>query len=339
MAPSQRLPEVGILAPVLGLRPEELTVYETLVDSYQLGVPELCGATELAEQVVCTALASLTELGFVHQVNGLHTAVAPDVALAMYLLRREDELRRDRLLAGALQVRYERAAGVRAPADLVEVVHGAESISRRVDQVMRTARHEVRFVDKPPYATAPTSLHPVEEELLNRGVRFRGIYERQALEMHDLRADLEMGLSLGEEARVVAVAPTKMILADSHLGLIPLHSTETTLDSAVIVHRSALLDSLGALFARLWEDAVPLSLPGQPASNEISIGDARLLALLATGLPDRSIAKQLGLSYRTFQRRLHRLMDELGAQTRFQAGLRAAARGASSLLPPPQPPD
>ena len=76
-------------------------------------------------------------------------------------------------------------------------------------------------MDKPPYAKAPTSLHPVEDELLRRGVRFRGIYERRALELHDLRADLEMGLSLGEEARVVAVAPTKMILADSHLGLIP----------------------------------------------------------------------------------------------------------------------
>ena len=75
-----------------------------------------------------------------------------------------------------------------------------------------------------------------------------------------------------------------------------------------------------------------------PARGE-AWADARLLALLATGLPDRSIAKQLGLSYRTFQRRLHRLMDELGAQTRFQAGLRAAARGASSLLPPPQPPE
>ncbi|MDT7788951.1 MAG: hypothetical protein QOF58_7370 [Pseudonocardiales bacterium] len=332
------MPEVGILACVLGLRPAELAVYETLVDSYQLGVTELCAATELAERVVRAALLSLTDLGFVHHVNGLHTAVAPEVALAAYFLHSEDELRRDRLLAGELQVRYERAAGVRAPADLVEVVHGAEAISFRVGQVMRTARHEVRFVDKPPYAKPPTSLHPVEEELLQRGVRFRGIYERQALELHDLRADLEMGLSLGEEARVVAIAPTKMILADAHLGLIPLNSTEgtsgTVLESAVIVHRSALLDSLGALFSRLWEDAVPLALPGEPSSNEISIADARLLALLATGLPDRSIAKQLGLSYRTFQRRLHRLMDELGAQTRFQAGLRAAARGARSLLPP-----
>ncbi|SER00261.1 Homeodomain-like domain-containing protein [Lentzea albida] len=333
------MPEVGILACVLGLRPAEHKVYEALVSSYQLGVTELCLATDLADRTVRAALRSLTDLGFVHEVDGLYIAVAPDVALAVHFLRREDDLRRDRVLAGELQARYERAAGVRAPADLVEVVHGAEAISRRVDQVMRTARHEVRFVDKPPYAKAPTSLHPVEEELLNRGVRFRGIYERRALELHDLRADLEMGLSLGEEARVVAVAPTKMILADGHLGLIPLHSTETTLESAVIVYRSALLDSLGALFATLWEDAVPLSLPGRPASSEVLIEDARLLALLATGLPDRSIAKQLGLSYRTFQRRLQRLMEELGAQTRFQAGLRAAARGAGSLLPPTQPPE
>lgn len=65
--------------------------------------------------------------------------------------------------------------------------------------------------------------------------------------------------------------------------------------------------------------------------------DARLLALLTTGMPDRSIAKQLGLSYRTYQRRLRALMAALGAHTRFQAGLRAAARGWVTL-PEAQPP-
>ena len=52
-----------------------------------------------------------------------------------------------------------------------------------------------------------------------------------------------------------------------------------------------------------------------------------LLALLVTGVPDVVIARQLGLSYRTFQRRLHELMGRLGAETRFQAGIRAVQLG------------
>ena len=58
-------------------------------------------------------------------------------------------------------------------------------------------------------------------------------------------------------------------------------------------------------------------------------GDQRrmLLGLLAAGLTDEAIGRQLGWHPRTVQRHVRRLMTELGAQTRFQAGLQAARRG------------
>lgn len=46
---------------------------------------------------------------------------------------------------------------------------------------MRTARHEVCFIDKPPYAKLQNSLSQVEADLLAKGVRFRGHYDRDAL--------------------------------------------------------------------------------------------------------------------------------------------------------------
>ncbi|MFJ2646210.1 TrmB family transcriptional regulator [Streptomyces sp. NPDC087420] len=52
-----------------------------------------------------------------------------------------------------------------------------------------------------------------------------------------------------------------------------------------------------------------------------------LLALLAAGLTDAAIARAQGWSERTTQRRIHRLMTELDATTRFQASLTAARRG------------
>jgi DNA-binding NarL/FixJ family response regulator len=127
---------------------------------------------------------------------------------------------------------------------------------------------------------------------------------------------------------VLADAPTKLILVDERLAMIPLRSAPMALESAVIVHASALLAALAALFHALWHSAIPLALPDRTVrTDELSEMDLRLLALLTTGMPDRSIAKQLGLSYRTFQRRLHELMARMGAHTRFQAGLQAAARG------------
>ncbi|MFC7641848.1 helix-turn-helix domain-containing protein [Streptosporangium lutulentum] len=49
-----------------------------------------------------------------------------------------------------------------------------------------------------------------------------------------------------------------------------------------------------------------------------------MLALLAAGLKDDAIARQLDVSLRTVQRRVRSLCDHLGAGTRFQAGLLAA---------------
>jgi len=55
--------------------------------------------------------------------------------------------------------------------------------------------------------------------------------------------------------------------------------------------------------------------------------DQMILALLAAGAPDATIARQAGVSQRTVERRVRALMDQLGAGTRFQAGVQAARRG------------
>jgi DNA-binding NarL/FixJ family response regulator len=52
-----------------------------------------------------------------------------------------------------------------------------------------------------------------------------------------------------------------------------------------------------------------------------------VLELLQLGLKDETIARQLGISLRTVRRRIAMVMDEVGATTRFQAGIEAARRG------------
>ena len=47
----------------------------------------------------------------------------------------------------------------------------------------------------------------------------------------------------------------------------------------------------------------------------------------ASGLPDDSISRALGISHRTMQRRLHRLQQRLHAPTRFQLPYRRGRRG------------
>jgi DNA-binding NarL/FixJ family response regulator len=57
------------------------------------------------------------------------------------------------------------------------------------------------------------------------------------------------------------------------------------------------------------------------------VEELRILTLLTAGLPDDVIARELGISERTYQRRVRAMMERVNAQTRFQLARQAARRG------------
>jgi DNA-binding NarL/FixJ family response regulator len=52
-----------------------------------------------------------------------------------------------------------------------------------------------------------------------------------------------------------------------------------------------------------------------------------ILELLASGVTDEVAARRIGISSRTFRRHVATIMDELQADSRFQAGVAAARAG------------
>lgn len=91
----------------------------------------------------------------------------------------------------------------------------------------------------------------------------------------------------------------------------------------VVVRNPMLVQVFVALFDALWTSASPM-----PAARSGDDGeDDHLLDLLSRGLKDEAIGRYLGWSLRTVRRRVARLMDELGADTRFQLGAQAVRAG------------
>jgi DNA-binding CsgD family transcriptional regulator len=266
-------------------------------------------------------------------------AVDPAVALEALVLTAEEQLNKVREQVRQLTELYRSAHRVDIGRSVVELVTGSQAMRQRVVQVQRSAREELRCLDRPPYVDSRGTTE-IALELLAREVACRTIYARDAVEQPGTLADIEQLALVGEQARVLPTVPLKLYLVDDRLALLAIQRRPTDIDAALVIHSSGLLDALSSLFESLWRRAIPFDLAVHPAPEDAGRtaqpDQRRLIALLLSGLTDQAIARQLRVGYRTVQRRLAELMDELGASTRFQAGVQAAllARARKTAHPP-----
>jgi DNA-binding CsgD family transcriptional regulator len=152
-------------------------------------------------------------------------------------------------------------------------------------------------------------------------VRARIVYARDALELPGVLARAQEAARFHEEARVATDVPTRMVLVDRRAALVPLAPVASS--GSLLIRSSLLVEALWALFESVWEHAVPQGAE----SDELDEHDRTIVALMAAGLKDEAIARRLGVAERTVGRRISALLAELGASTRFQAGIQAARRG------------
>ncbi|MER6583565.1 helix-turn-helix domain-containing protein [Nonomuraea sp. NPDC001023] len=313
----------------VGVDAEDEQIYRTLLRRPRTTLPELATHTGRSTVALRRACSRLEALGLVSRMAGRpvrYVPTRPDVAVAALISRREEGLAQARLAALALLAETPRTENL-APEELVEVVQGQAAVVQRFTQLQQTATEELLVLDRPPYAQDPSQQNAPEMERLAHGLVVRGIYDASALEIPGKLRLAQESAAAGEQARVSPEVPMKLAIADRRTAILPLNADASAHSgSAVIVHSSSLLDALVTLFEVLWRTALPLPLY-DARSRPADLPDPELFTLLAAGLKDEAVARQLGVSLRTVHRRVSELMDRLGARTRFQAGLLAARRG------------
>ncbi|MFF0372629.1 hypothetical protein [Micromonospora sp. NPDC005087] len=248
------------------------------------------------------------------------------VAIEALLLAAEQDLHRAREQARQL-IELHREHMVGPTKNVVELVSGDDSIRLRIAQLQKAARRELRVMRNPGEWRQPAG-SDTQRDLLARDVTCRTIYDRAAVELPGALTEIEQLATAGAVGRVLPNVALEMHIADDRLALLPLHSAPP-IKSALVIHSSGLLDALGHLYECLWQRALPLGLNSQPPRSHTRFDESerrRISALLLSGLTDQAIGRQLGLSYRTAQRRIAKLLEELNASTRFQAGVQAAIR-------------
>lgn len=308
----------------LGLSVVEEAVYQAVLDAAKSQPERIAQDCGIPDVVVASALDTLVGLGLVSQLAGAPTqysAVPPDLAIGVLVRQREEQLGRVRRVLPELTKRFEAAARADSREELLEVVHDSDTIHQRWLQLQRSATREIRVLDKPPYIDAG---NPAEPDLLNSGVGYRTVYDRAALDHPGKLDGIWEAAAAGEDCRIAVGVPIKLFIADDRMALAPLRQPQDV-TSAVIVHPSALLDALSALFEAVWQRALPIAAFDKDGVDAVVTDQQRrLLQLLASGCTDETIARYIDIGHRTVQRQISTLMDQFGVQTRFQLGLRAA---------------
>jgi hypothetical protein len=250
-------------------------------------------------------LSRLVERGLVRRVAGQYLPVAPDVAADILLGPHERRLNAARQRIEALAAEYRTGSYGGMGEDVLTIYTGVHEMNERLAQVRSVVEHELRCLVRaadsedcpdPDPAVACRAVLDWEPETVPASVRCR------------------TGTHL----------PATLYLADDRMGVIPVRRSADAY--AVVVHPGELLEALRALFEEVWSRARPIGSTVDAAGR--GEGFDQLPELLLAGLTDRAIARQLGVGYRTVQRRIAMLMQDLGARTRFQAGVQAALREA-----------
>jgi len=317
----------------IGLDERHESAYRALVAAGAADVPDLARRLALGEQDTERALRRLELHGLAAQSSarpGRWVAAPPGVALGALLAQRRHELERAELAAALLAEEYRAAASEPAVHDLVEVVIGGAAVTQRFLQLQLGAAEEVcALVTGEPVAVTGME-NDAEERAAARGVRYRVVVERAVLDQPNGITELTAALARDEQVRVVDRVPTKLVVADRSLALVPL-THPTAEPAALVVHASGLLELLSGLFESVWGQALPLRLGELGVTERGPDGpdgtDLEILSLLLAGMTDASVAKQLDLGLRTVQRRVKRLMELTGVTTRMQLGWHACERG------------
>ncbi|MFI9506216.1 DNA-binding response regulator [Nocardia sp. NPDC052566] len=197
------------------------------------------------------------------------------------------------------------------------------------EEMQTAARASIKVVERGPYLSdleRERQLFLLKRSRIGDGIRYQTLYQDTIYQDAErLRHALSTNAS-GAQARTLPEPPFKLIIADDERASLVLHADERRPDPMGLrIVGSPALDLLVKTFDVLWSLAAPISV--NPTAEALDERDRAILTLMGLGATDDTIARRLGMSRRTVVRRTARLLERLGASTRFQAGVQATRRG------------
>ncbi|MFD5427507.1 DNA-binding response regulator [Streptomyces sp. NPDC127084] len=128
---------------------------------------------------------------------------------------------------------------------------------------------------------------------------------------------------LGGQARMTDSIPFKLVVADRSAAALPL-DLRLHCNGLLLIRDPVVVQALVRTHQRWWEAGDEIQAVGE---DSMPAHLRPVLDALLAGLTDEAAAVRLGMSGRTYSRRVGELLTVLGTTSRFRAGVEAARRG------------
>jgi DNA-binding NarL/FixJ family response regulator len=157
------------------------------------------------------------------------------------------------------------------------------------------------------------------------GSRVRKLYRPGVLLNPSTAQHLESLRQAGADIRITQDEVNETIILDRRIAILA-GDLSAGRRSYSVLSRPEVVQGVASLFEVAWRNSAELAVYDARLTELRSLAP-RVLELLAAGGKDESAARTLGLGVRTYRRRVAELMAALGADSRFQAGVRARELG------------
>jgi DNA-binding NarL/FixJ family response regulator len=211
-------------------------------------------------------------------------------------------------------------------ADQVIVVHGDDEFAGRTGHLFAATRTTFACVVRDPGTWARTSAR--HRASVPAEVTVTKLVGPAVLAGEQYRDQLRQIMAAGGQVRIShSVLPHETIIIDQRIAIIAGRHTPAGREYTVTTS-PALVAGVNDLFRAAWSAAADFGSYLTRHAPPLLDDSARdVLRALGEGLTDEAASRRLGVSLRTYRRRVADLLLALEADSRFQAGLRAGELG------------
>lgn len=205
----------------------------------------------------------------------------------------------------------------------VTIVHGEEELFARTAHLFASAG-EVACAANDLNTWAMSHGRPPSPPTGSRP-RVRKVYRPAALLNPSMARHLREIRRAGAEVRIARNEVNETIILDRRIAILA-GDLAGGRRSYSVISEPPVVQGVASLFEATWRSATELETYDAQNAELVTLAP-RVLELLGSGCKDETAARTLGLGVRTYRRRVAELMAALGAESRFQAGMRARELG------------